>query len=88
MLETLRHIVQEVNTARSLNEALEIMVRRVRDAMSTQVCSVYMREPSSGRYVFRATEGLNQELVDEVSLAAGDGLVGRFWCQPGLRLTR
>ena len=55
MLETLRHIVQEVNTARSLNEALEIMVRRVRDAMSTQVCSVYMREPSSGRYVFRAT---------------------------------
>ena len=76
MLETLRHIVQEVNTARSLNEALEIMVRRVRDAMNTQVCSVYMREPSSGRYVFRATEGLNQDLVDEVSLAAGDGLVG------------
>jgi phosphotransferase system enzyme I (PtsP) len=76
MLETLRHIVQEVNTAGGLNEALEIMVRRVRDAMNTQVCSVYMREPASGRFVFRATQGLNQDLVDKVSLAAGDGLVG------------
>ncbi len=76
MLETLRNIVQEVNAAGGVNEALQIIVRRVRDAMSTQVCSVYMRDPASGRYVFRATEGLNQELVGVASLAAGDGLVG------------
>jgi len=76
MLETLRHIVQEVNAAGGLNEALQIIVRRVRDAMHTQVCSVYMRDPASGRFVFRATQGLNQELVGLASLAAGDGLVG------------
>ena len=76
MLETLRNIVQEVNAARSLDDALEIIVRRVRDAMGTQVCSVYMREGSSDRFVFRATEGLNQDRVGLASLAAGDGLVG------------
>ena len=75
-LATLRNIVQEVNAARGLNEALQIIVRRVRDAMNTQVCSVYMRDQASGRYVFRATQGLNQELVGVASLAAGDGLVG------------
>lgn len=76
MLEVLRNIVQKVNAADGLNEALQIIVRRVRDAMSTQVCSVYLRDPASGRYVFRATQGLNQELVGLASLAAGDGLVG------------
>ena len=76
MLETLRHIVQEVNAAEGLGDALKIIVRRVRDAMGTEVCSVYMRDPSSGRYVFRATEGLKPGLIGQASLADGEGLVG------------
>ena len=71
MLETLRHIVQEVNAAEGLDDALGIIVRRVRDAMGTEVCSVYMRDANTGRYVFRATEGLNEEQVGIASLAAG-----------------
>jgi phosphotransferase system enzyme I (PtsP) len=76
MLETLRHIVQEVNAAEGLDDALEIIVRRVREAMGTEVCSVYMRDNGSGRFIFRATEGLNQEQVGVASLAPGEGLVG------------
>jgi len=76
MLETLRHIVQEVNAARGLTEALQITVRRVREAMNTQVCSVYMRDLAGARYVFQATQGLNQELVGMASLAEGEGLIG------------
>ncbi len=76
MLETLRNIVQEVNAAKGLDDALAIIVRRVRDAMNTHVCSVYMRDPATGRFMFRATEGLNQELVGVASLGPGDGLVG------------
>jgi len=76
MLETLRQIVQEVNSAEGLDDALDIIVRRVRDAMGTQVCSVYMRDGLTGRYVFRATEGLNHEQVGIASLAPGEGLVG------------
>ena len=40
MLDMLRAIVQEVNTAEDLDAALSIIVRRVRDAMGTEVCSV------------------------------------------------
>ncbi|MCZ6830055.1 MAG: phosphoenolpyruvate--protein phosphotransferase [Gammaproteobacteria bacterium] len=77
MLEILRNIVQEVNSAENLAQALEIIVVRVRDAMGTEVCTVYMRDPASGRFVFQATDGLNKDLLGQASLAAGEGLVGR-----------
>ncbi len=76
MLEVLRHIVQEVNAAGSLVDALEIIVRRIRDAMGTEVCSVYMRDPANDRLILRATRGLNQDQVGVAGLAAGEGLVG------------
>ncbi|MFT5710713.1 MAG: phosphotransferase system enzyme I (PtsP) [Halioglobus sp.] len=76
MLEMLRNIVQKVNAAEGLNEALEIIVERVREAMETEVCSVYMRDPDTNRLVFRATRGLNNSLIGKVSLAEGEGLVG------------
>lgn len=77
MLEILGQIVKEVNSAHDLGQALGIIVHRVRESMKTQVCSVYMRDPSTGRYVFSATEGLNQTQVGTASLAPGEGLVGR-----------
>jgi phosphotransferase system enzyme I (PtsP) len=76
MLDVLRAIVQEVNTASDLAAALDIIVHRVRDAMGTEVCTVYMRDPHTDRFVFQATEGLNQSQVGRVSLASGEGLVG------------
>jgi phosphotransferase system enzyme I (PtsP) len=76
MLETLRQIVQEVNAATGLEDALQIIVRRVRDAMGTEVCSVYLRDPDGERFIFRATEGLNQDQVGVAGLDAGEGLVG------------
>ena len=76
MLSTLRTIIQEVNAAEGLDRVLAIIVRRVRDAMGTEVCSIYLRDEGDGRLVFRATEGLNPEQVGQVSLAANEGLVG------------
>ncbi|GAB2509972.1 phosphoenolpyruvate--protein phosphotransferase [Microbulbifer agarilyticus] len=76
MLGSLRSIVQQVNTARDLPSALDIIVRRVRDAMKTRVCSVYLRDKHSGNYVLMATEGLNQDAVGQVHMAPGEGLVG------------
>ena len=76
MLEMLRNIVQRVNTAETLEEALNIIVFRVREAMGTEVCSVYLRDPLSNRLVFRATEGLNKSQIGLLSLAHNEGLVG------------
>lgn len=39
MLEVLRRVIQEVNGARNLDAALSTMVRRIRKAMQTDVCS-------------------------------------------------
>ncbi len=76
MLETLRNIVQLVNAAEGLPEALDIIVKRVREAMGTEVCSVYMRDQETDNLVFQATEGLNNALIGIASLAPGEGLVG------------
>ncbi|MBK10732.1 MAG: phosphoenolpyruvate--protein phosphotransferase [Cobetia sp.] len=76
MLEVLRRIVQEVNGARSLDAALATMVLRIRKAMKTDVCSVYLLAPESDRFVLKDTIGLRSSSVGQVSLARGEGLVG------------
>lgn len=77
MLNSLRYIVQEVNAARDLKQALSLTVERVRSVMGTEVCSIYMLDASSARYVFAATEGLNSEQCGKLSLAPNEGLVGQ-----------
>ncbi|SFX30859.1 phosphoenolpyruvate--protein phosphotransferase [Marinospirillum alkaliphilum] len=76
MLDTLRKIVQEVSAARDLQTALSIIVRRVRKAMNTDVCSVYLMDPRQERYVLMNTLGLNASAIGHVSLAPSEGLVG------------
>ncbi len=76
MIETLRKIVQAVNEADNLDEALSLIVHEVRAAMATEVCTVYLRDRTSQRLVFRATEGLNPNKVGQFSLGMEEGLVG------------
>jgi phosphotransferase system enzyme I (PtsP) len=77
VIDVLRSIVQQVNLAEGLDASLQLIVRRVRDAMGTEVCSVYMRESAGDRFVLSATEGLNAAQVGVASLASGEGLVGQ-----------
>ncbi|WP_207062298.1 phosphoenolpyruvate--protein phosphotransferase [Motiliproteus sp. SC1-56] len=77
MLDMLRKIVQQVNAAKSLDAALDIIVKRIQQAMNTQVCSVYLLDPASQQYVMMATEGLNPKMVGQVSLALSEGVVGK-----------
>lgn len=77
ILDSLRKITQEVNAAPDLQTALNVIVRRVREAMGTEVCTVYLRDPDTGRYIFMANEGLNPDLIGKVSLGADEGLVGQ-----------
>ena len=76
MLNTLRRIVQKVNAARDLDQALEIIVQQVKEAMAVDVCSIYLAEQDSQRLVLMATDGLNQQAVGFVSLGWDEGLVG------------
>jgi phosphotransferase system enzyme I (PtsP) len=76
MLNTLRKIVQEVNSAKDLKSALTIIVQRVKEAMGSQVCSVYLLDPETNRFVLMATEGLNKRSIGKVSMSPSEGLVG------------
>ncbi len=76
MLDTLRRLIEEVNLARNLEQALEIIVRRVKQAMQVDVCSVYLTDQDNEYYVLKATDGLNQSSVGKVRLSQERGLVG------------
>ena len=76
ILDALRTIFQEVNTARSLPEVLTIIVREVHAAMGSEVCSVYLFDETDQHYVLMATKGLRQQSIGKVRLAMGQGLVG------------
>lgn len=76
MLGTLQRIVQQVNGAGSLEEALAVVVHRVKETMGVDVCSVFVRDAATGYYVLRASDGLNPESVGKVRLAPNEGLVG------------
>ena len=76
MLEQLRSIVQKVNAARDLQSALDIIVHKVRLALDTEVCSVFLLDKDINAHVLMASDGLKKEAVGHVSLEVGEGLVG------------
>ncbi|MCG5516819.1 MULTISPECIES: phosphoenolpyruvate--protein phosphotransferase [unclassified Ectothiorhodospira] len=78
MLHVLRRIVLEVGAASNLAEALEIIVRRVKQELTIDVCSVYLRAPEADgqRLLLMASEGLNPDSVGTVVMNSGEGLVG------------
>ena len=76
MLQTLHSIIQEVNAARGLEHALNIIVKRVADSTHVDVCSVYLVDQDTQEYVLMATRGLNPDAVGQVRLRFDEGLVG------------
>jgi phosphotransferase system enzyme I (PtsP) len=76
MLDILRRLVQAVTDAATLDEALTIIVIRIKQTMQTGVCSVYLLDESTDRWLLMATDGLNPESVRSASLAKTEGLVG------------
>lgn len=77
VLTRLRQIVQEVASASDLESALELCAERIRDTMKTEVCSIYLFDSNTQRYVLRATEGLNKDAIGKVSLSPTEGIVGQ-----------
>jgi phosphotransferase system enzyme I (PtsP) len=76
MLEILRRIIQEVNSAPDLDQALNIIVQRVRESVGVDVASVYLKDIEHEQYVLSATEGLRKNAVGRVRFDLGQGLVG------------
>ena len=76
ILESLRKIVQEANSAKNFDEVLNVIVRQVKNTMDTSVCSVYLYNHKDDNYVLMASDGLNPDAVGVVRLPSGKGLIG------------
>lgn len=76
MLKILKRIVQDVTTTQHLNDALLILVQRVRDAVRADAVSVYLIDHGQEEYVLVATDGLNKDAEFNVRLSFNKGLVG------------
>lgn len=76
MLNTLRQIIQEVSGAEDFQDALDIMVKRIANALTTQACSIFLLDRHHGEYVLAATQGLNPEAVGKVRVALNKGIIG------------
>ncbi|HHJ80808.1 MAG TPA: GAF domain-containing protein, partial [Candidatus Tenderia electrophaga] len=75
MLAILQRIIQEVSQASDIEQALAIIVERVKEAMQVDVCSAYLANQQQQRYVLMASDGLNPRAVGQAGLAFGEGLV-------------
>ncbi|MFN2308405.1 MAG: phosphoenolpyruvate--protein phosphotransferase [Gammaproteobacteria bacterium] len=75
MLDVLRRIILEVNAAPDLNQALDIIVKRVKQAIAVDVASVYLTDYQLQQHVLMATDGFKQTAVGRVRLKFGEGLI-------------
>jgi len=76
MLDTLHRIVNSVNKASGLQEALSVLVTAVKEAIACDVCSIYLVDETARSNVLMATIGLHPDAVGKVRLPLGRGLVG------------
>ena len=76
MLKVLRYIVQEIEGAESFSDALDIIVRRVRESLETDSCAIYLADADKNEFVLMAADGLNHEQVGHARFPLTKGLVG------------
>jgi len=76
MLTTLRHIVTSFTAHPHFADAVIALVSDVKEAMGTDVCSIYLLNQQQSGYVLAATDGLNVSQVGTAVLSLDQGLVG------------
>ena len=75
-LELIENISSLAGATSDLREALDAFVKAIASGMETEVCSLYLFDPTQRRLVLRATVGLDRDSVGKVSMKLSEGLVG------------
>ncbi|MCC5880668.1 MAG: phosphoenolpyruvate--protein phosphotransferase [Idiomarina sp.] len=75
MLNKLHRIVEAVNQAPEFDTALRAMVTRVKAALETDVCSIYIADYQSEEFVLAASDGLKMTAGERITLKFGEGLI-------------
>ena len=78
MLKTLKRIIQDVSQAASLEQALQILVHRVREAVNCDVVSIYLLDNKTDEYALIAADG---QLLDKnypIRFPMNEGIIGQI----------
>jgi phosphotransferase system, enzyme I, PtsP len=75
MLKALRRIINEANGADTIEKALDLMVSRVRRALYTDVCSIYLLNKKQSKFILAATDGLDKIQVNNKEVVADKGII-------------
>lgn len=76
MLTTLRRIVLEFSQEAELQNALELLVSQIKDAMNTDCCSVYLADYHSQKFMLTASDGLAKAALGRTSIGFSEGVIG------------
>jgi len=77
MLKLLRQILEEVTAVEDFRLALNLVVKRVVEALDTEACSIFLYDESKEAFVLMATEGLSQDAVGKAHVPLGQGLISK-----------
>ncbi|MCP5464184.1 MAG: phosphoenolpyruvate--protein phosphotransferase [Deltaproteobacteria bacterium] len=64
-----------------LKQVLNSLVQKIAKLMSVDACSLYLYSPVNDQITLKATFGLNNELIDHISVKPGQGLTGKTFEQ-------
>jgi len=76
VLNTLRKIIQDVNAASGLDQALSIVVQRTRQVLNADAVAVYFLDSKINQLVLMASDGYNQKAIGKIRFNLDQGLVG------------
>jgi len=76
MLADCREIIREVSIAPGLDEALTILVRRVKETLPVDAFAIYLTGAEPGQYVLKTADAAKPETKDQVWAGAQAGLLG------------
>lgn len=76
MLTTLRRIVLEFSQAAEIEPALLRLVTQVKNALSSQCCSVYLADHQKQHFLLMASDGLAEDAFGRTSIGFTEGLIG------------
>ena len=66
-----------IQRSHSLGEILDSSVQLVAQQMGTDVCSIYLLDPTDQQIRLSATHGLDKSSLGKVTLSLGEGLTGK-----------
>jgi phosphotransferase system enzyme I (PtsP) len=77
LIHTLQKIVKQVDHAPDIQQALDIIVGSLIDALNIDICSIFINAHDDGEnLVMMANRGLSTDSVGRIKLQIGKGLVG------------